>query len=253
MALPEIVSEERWLAARKDLLEQEKELTRAIDRLNTARRQLPMVRIEKDYRFTGAEGEIGLPDLFGNHPQLIVQHMMFGPEAETCCSGCAAMADGASHPRVLAQLAGRNTAFAAISRAPYPRLRAVQKARGWTFPWYSSHDSEFNYDFHVSIDPSVRAVQFNFRDAEDLVAAGQGWLTSFVGEQMGISCFLRDGDDVFLTYSTQGRGVEVMMPAYHLLDLTTFGRQEEWERPTGRAPTVYFSDRGILNTDVVPG
>jgi predicted dithiol-disulfide oxidoreductase (DUF899 family) len=115
-------------------------------------------------------------------------------------------------------------------------------AGGWTFPWYSSFGSDFNYDFHATLDPKVAPARYNYRDADEWLAAGSAWMTDYVGEQPGISCFLRNGDDVFHTYSTFGRGVEVMMPAYPLLDLTALGRQEEWEEPEGQAPVAYPTD-----------
>lgn len=246
MALPEIADHDTWYARRKQLLEAEKEL----DRLSAQRRRLPMVRIEKDYRFTGPRGEAGLADLFGDHRQLIVQHFMFDPSWDEGCSSCSAMASGAATPGVLDQLASRGTAFAAVSRAPLPKLEAYRAARGWTFPWYSSHDSDFNLDFHVTFDPDLAPATFNFRDAGELVAAGMEWLTTYQGEQPGVSCFLRVGADVFHTYSTYGRGVEVMMPAYQLLDLTPLGRQEDWEEPAGRAPVMYRTDQSVLSPEI---
>ncbi|RDI49637.1 DUF899 domain-containing protein [Nocardia mexicana] len=241
MALPQIVSQDEWLTARKELLQREKELARARDTLNADRRRLPMVRIDKDYRFAGPDGEVGLLDLFGDRPQLIVQHLMFDPAWDGPCGSCTAMADGLGE-RIRAQLRLRGTAFAAISRAPYSKLAAVSKDKGWTFPWFSSHDSDFNYDFHVTLDPAVQPAYYNYRDADELVAAGMDWMIDFAGEQPGISTFLRDGDEVFHTYSTYHRGVEVMMPAYWLLDLTSLGRQEEWEEPKGRAPELHEVD-----------
>ncbi|WP_280386633.1 DUF899 domain-containing protein [Nocardia wallacei] len=241
MALPQVASYDEWLTARKDLLRREKELARARDTLNADRRRLPMVRIEKDYRFTGPEGEVRLRELFGDHRQLIVQHLMFDPSWEGPCGSCTAMADGLSEG-ARTHLRRRDTAFAAVSRAPYPKLAAVRADKSWTFPWYSSHGTDFNYDFHVTLDPAVQPAYYNYRDADELAAAGMDWMIDFVGEQPGISTFLRDGDEVFHTYSTYHRGVEVMMPAYWLLDLTPLGRQEEWEEPKGRAPVLHPAD-----------
>ncbi|WP_158884851.1 DUF899 domain-containing protein [Amycolatopsis anabasis] len=243
MNLPQVVSPDEWLAARKELLRREKEFTRARDALSADRRRLPMVRIDKDYRFTGPDGEVGLLDLFDGHRQLVLQHFMFDPSWDEGCPSCTAMADDLSGG-VLEHLGKRDTAFAAVSRAPYPKLRAVRAAKGWTFPWYSSHGSDFNYDFHVTLDPAVAPVSYNFRNADELAAAGLTWITEYVGEQPGVSCFLRDGDQVFHTYSTFGRGVEVMMNAYTLLDLTALGRQEDWEEPKGRVPDAYPADPG---------
>lgn len=238
MDLPQVVSRDSWLAARKELLLREKELTRARDVLNADRRRLPMVRIDENYRFTGPDGEVGLFHLFDGARQLVVQHFMFDPSWEEGCNSCSAMADELSSG-VLTHLGKRGTAFAAVSRAPYPKLQTMREAKGWTFPWYSSYGSEFNYDFHVTLDPTVAPADYNYRDADELVAAGLSWMTDYVGEQPGLSCFLRDGDQVFHTYSTFGRGVEVMMTGYHLLDITALGRQEEWEEPKGRAAVAH--------------
>jgi len=127
-----------------------------------------------------------------------------------------------------------DTTFAAVSSAPSPKVVAVRAARGWRFPWYSSFDSDFNYDFHVSFDSATAPPNYNYRDAEDMAATKDEWMLDYAGDREGISCFLREGDEIFHTYSTYGRGVEVMMPALHLLDLTALGRQEEWEEPKGR-------------------
>ncbi len=242
MNLPSVVSRDEWLAARRELLLREKELTRARDAVSAARRRLPMVRVEKDYRFTGPDGEVGLLDMFDGHPQLILQHFMFDPSWDVGCNGCTAMADDTGDG-TRGHLAKRGTAFAAVSRAPYPKLRAVREAKGWTFPWYSSHGSDFNYDFDVTLDPTRRPNSYNFRTPEEIAASAElEWLTTYTGEQPGISCFLRDGDEVFHTYATHGRGVEVMMHGYRLLDLTPLGRQEAWEEPKGRAPMVQPTD-----------
>ncbi|MEG8181948.1 DUF899 domain-containing protein [Nocardia terpenica] len=230
---PRVVSPAEWLAARKELLRKEKELTKTIDTLNADRRRLPMVRIDKNYRFTGPGGEVGLAELFEGRAQLIVQHLMLDPTMEQPCGSCSYMA-GMVTDTILSHLHKLDTTFAAVSRAPYPKVREVRAARGWPFPWYSSADSKFNYDFHVSFDPAVPPT-YNYRHGEELRATKDAWLLDdYSGDREGISCFLRDGDDVFHTYSTFGRGVEVMMPGLHLLDLTVLGRQEEWEEPKGR-------------------
>ncbi|SDM27612.1 DUF899 domain-containing protein [Allokutzneria albata] len=241
MDRPQVVSRQDWLAARRALLTKEKELTRALDALNADRRRMPVVRIGKDYRFAGPDGEVGLLDLFDGRRQLVLQHFMFDPSWDEGCRSCTAMADDLSEG-ARAHLASRDTAFAAVSRAPYPKIAAYKQARGWTFPWYSSHGSDFNYDFHVSLDPEVTTNSYNFRSGDELVAAGQSWLVDHVGEQPGVSAFLRDGDEVFHTYATYGRGVEVMMHAYRLLDITAFGRNEEWEEPKGRVTTPHPAD-----------
>jgi predicted dithiol-disulfide oxidoreductase (DUF899 family) len=241
MDRPRTVTRDEWLEARRELLAREKELYRELDRLNADRRRLPMVRVDKDYRFTGPDGEVALVDLFEGRRQLVLQHFMFDPSWDEGCGSCTAMADDLSEG-ARAHLASRDTAFAAVSRAPYPKLDAYRRERGWTFPWYSSHGSDFNFDFHVSLDPAVAPAVYNFRDPDELVAAGQAWLTEYVGEQPGVSAFLREGDEVFHTYAAYGRGVEVMMHAYRLLDITALGRQEEWEEPKGRVPDAGPAD-----------
>jgi len=238
MTLPEIVSREEWLAARKDLLAKEKDLTRARDRLNADRRRLPMVRVDKQYTFDGPDGTVSLLDLFDGRPQLVMHHFMFGPDWQSGCSSCSSAADGIGNLR---QLHVRNTTLVAVSRAPYPKLAAFRERMGWTFPWYSSYRTDFNYDFHTTLDNRVAPVQLHFRSEAELAEAGTPWTggpwdTSMNGEEMpGISAFLRVGDQVFHTYSTFGRGIEEFHNGYHYLDLTALGRQEEWEQPKARA------------------
>jgi predicted dithiol-disulfide oxidoreductase (DUF899 family) len=237
MSLPEVVSREEWLARRKELLTREKALTRQIDELNADRRRLPMVAITKDYTFEGPAGTVRLLDMFDGYRQLVLQHFMFDPSWEDGCPSCSAGADELSDG-ILAHLRARETTFAAVSRAPIAKIERYQQRKGWTFPWYSSYGSDFNYDFHVTIDESVAAVQFNYRDAGELAAAGFDWILKREdqpSEQPGVSFFLRDGDQVFHTYSTFARGTEMLGGAYSVLDLTALGRQEEWEEPKGRA------------------
>jgi len=236
MSLPEVVTKSQWLLARKELLAKEKELTRARDALNADRRRLPMVLVDKPYRFTGPDGEVGLADLFGASRQLIVQHVMFDPEWDEACQSCSAAIDEFS-PELLAHVAARDTSFAFVARAPYEKIAAYSEQRGWTVPFYSSFGSEFNYDFGVSIDSSVTTIVFNYRDLPELEAAGQGRLAAGSSEQPGLSCFLRDEDEIYHTYSTYARGTD-FGGAYGFLDLTALGRQEEWEEPKGRAPTL---------------
>ena len=233
MSLPTVTSRQEWLAARKELLLREKELTRLRDELNTSRRQLPMVRVDKKYVFEGPDGPVSLADMFGASSQLIVQHVMYDPEWEDACPSCSAGLDEMS-AGLLRNMHSRDTAFAAVSRAPYAKIAPYKKRRGWDFDWYSSFGSDFNYDFHVSIDSSVTPVMFNYRDEAELKAAGFSWILDGTSEQPGVSCFLRDGDEVYHTYSTFGRGAEQFGGAYAFLDTTALGRQEEWEEPKGR-------------------
>ncbi|MDN5726237.1 MAG: DUF899 domain-containing protein [Propionibacteriales bacterium] len=250
--LPDIADRQTWLDERRRLLIKEKELTRLQDECAAARRELPMVRLTEDYRFTGLDGAVSLLDLFGNHDQLIVQHFMFDPSWEDGCPSCTAMAQAGATPQIRHQLDRRGTAFAAVSRAPLRQLAAVRERRGWTFDWYSSFDSTFNLDFDVTLDPAAAPARFNFSDAAELADTDLARLLTYTGEQPGISCFLRNGDEVFHTYSTYARGGEVMMPAYRLLDLTAYGRQEPWEQPTGRPPELFRSDRGVLTEQKFP-
>jgi predicted dithiol-disulfide oxidoreductase (DUF899 family) len=234
--LPEVVSQDKWLAARMALLEKEKELTRARDEVNADRRRLPMVRMDKPYTFEGPGGPVGLLDLFDGRPQLVMHHLMFGPDWDQGCPSCSSAADGIGRLR---QLHVRNTTLVAVSRAPYSKLAAYRKRMGWTFPWYSSYGSDFNYDFHATLDDRVAPVLLQFRTEAELAEAGATdgpWTEDMRGTEMpGISAFLRVGEEVFHTYSTYGRGIEEFHNGYQYLDLTALGRQEAWEQPKGRA------------------
>jgi len=236
MAYPEVVTREEWLAARKRLLATEKAHTRTRDALNAERRRLPMVRIDKEYVFEGPAGKVTLTGLFEDSRQLIVQHVMFDPGWDAACPGCTAsideLADG-----VLTHLRSRDTAFVLVSRAPLAKLQKYQASRGWTAPWYSSHGSDFNYDFQATLDRSIPQLEYNYRPEPEIVS---GDTTS--AEVPGFSCFLRDGGDIFHTYSTYARGTDSLGGAYSLLDLTALGRQEDWEEPEGRAPRLHGPD-----------
>ena len=209
MSYPKVVSQEEWFAARKQLLAEEKAMTRARDALSAKRRELPMVRIEKEYAFDGPEGSVRLVDLFEGRRQLMVQHFMFDPEWEDGCPSCTAGADEIS-PGLLRHLHARDTTLAVISRAPLAKIEHYKAKRGWSFPWYSSFGSDFNYDFHVTIDASVAPVMFNYRTIDELEAHGLGWMREGSSEQPGHSAFLRDGDTVFHTYSTFARGAALV-------------------------------------------
>ena len=236
MAFPEIVTREEWLAARKRLLTAEKEHTRSRDALNAERRRLPMVRIDKEYAFEGPEGKVTLAGLFGESRQLIVQHVMFDPDWDAACPGCTASIDELSDG-VLTHLRSRDTAFALVSRAPLAKLQKYEASRGWTVAWYSSHGSDFNYDFQATLDRSIPQLEYNYRTEPEIVSGDTS-----TAEVPGLSCFLRDGDDIFHTYSAYARGTDNLGGTYSLLDLTALGRQEDWEEPKGRAPRLHGAD-----------
>ena len=235
MSLPDVVSREQWLEARRRLLAREKEHTRARDALNADRRKLPMVKVGARYVFEGPDGPVTLAALFGGQRQLIVQHVMFGPDWEQPCPGCSAAIDELSQG-VLDHLASRETAFALASRAPYDKIAAQAKERGWSVPWYSTQGSDFNYDFEVTLDASRGQVDYNYRPEPQLIG------TERSTEMPGLSCFLREGEEIFYTYSTYGRGTEYLGNAYTLLDLTALGRQEDWEEPKDRVAPVRGGD-----------
>jgi predicted dithiol-disulfide oxidoreductase (DUF899 family) len=224
IAHPPIASRAQWLAQRTQHLAQEKELTRQHDRLAAERRRLPMVRLEKDYVFDGPDGKRHLRDLFDGRLQLIVYHFMFDPAWEKGCPGCTGYVDALGDLSMLGQ---RNTTFALISRAPLAKLEAYKKQRGWNRPWFSSFGSDFNYDFHVTLDEKVRPVEYNYRPKAEMIAKDSP--NAIQGESHGLSVFFRLNDEVYHTYSTYARGVENLTNSYSLLEVTPYGRQEDWE------------------------
>ncbi len=212
-----LVSQEEWIKARKRLLAKEKEFTRLRDELNRERRELPWERVQKSYVFDGPNGKETLADLFAGHHQLIVQHFMFDPTWEKACKSCSFWADG--YDGFFVHLEQRDVAFVAVSLAPYAKLAAFKERMGWNFKWISSHDTEFNHDFQVS-DTAEEKVNgqayYNYRMGKPS------------GERPGISVFFRDDDGaIFHTYSCYARGLDMMNAAYHYLDLTPQGRQED--------------------------
>jgi predicted dithiol-disulfide oxidoreductase (DUF899 family) len=204
-ALPPIVSREEWQATRDALLAKEKAHTRAGDAIAAERRRLPMVRIDKDYVFDGGQGEVRFVDLFEGRRQLVLQHFMFHPDWDAGCPGCTRTTSQIGSVDLLRE---KDTTFVLVSRAPLEKLLAYREQKGWTLPWYSSGRSTFNQDFGM---------------------------TSEGGEEgQGVSVFLRDGEDIYHTYQTGGRGVDHLLLEYAYLDLTPYGRQEAWEdSPTG--------------------
>ncbi|WP_437594660.1 DUF899 domain-containing protein [Sorangium sp. So ce1000] len=236
MSRANVVSREEWLAARLALLEREKDHDRRRDALSAARRELPWVRVEKAYVFDAPSGKRTLRELFGERRQLIVYHFMLAPDWDEGCKGCSYVADNIQGGYV--HLAARDTAYCAVSRAPLAKLEAFKARMGWTFPWVSSDGTDFNYDYHVSFREEERArggVEYNFKKKESFS----------MSDAPGLSVFAREGDEVFHTYSTYARGLDVLLGTYNYLDLTPLGRDEAalphpmaWVRHHDRYPTT---------------
>jgi predicted dithiol-disulfide oxidoreductase (DUF899 family) len=231
---------EEWLAARKALLAREKEHTRRGDELARERRELPWVRVDKDYAFDTDDGPRTLAELFDGHSQLIVYHFMLGPEFEAGCPACSSIADGFNG--IQDHLANRSdTRMIAVSRAPLPKLQAYKRRMGWTFPWASSHGSDFNYDYAASLRPEQLrgGAEYNFAPMDDVTplfevdsgplfetAAGTGAsLEEFLKERPGMSTFILDDGVVYHTYSAYARGLDGLWGAYQWLDRAPLGRQ----------------------------
>ena len=222
---PPIVSRAEWLAERKKLLPHEKELTKHYDRVNAERRRLPMVKIEKDYVFDGPNGKRSLKDLFEARAQLILYHFMFDPTWDKGCPGCTGWVDALGD---LSLLEKRDTTFVVVSRAPLAKLDAYKAQKRWSNAWFSSFGSDFNYDFHVTLDPKIAPAESNYRNKAETEAA-KGHPVKMEGEQHGLSVFFSIGDDIFHTYSVYARGCESLTNAYSLLDTTPYGRQQDFE------------------------
>ena len=213
----EIVSRDEWVAARKQHLLREKELTRLRDELSAERQSLPWVKVEKEYVFDTAQGKRTLAELFEGRSQLVVYHFMLGPGWKDGCPSCSMAADTMEGGVV--HLEQRDVTFLAVSRAPLPEIEAFQKRMGWRFKWVSSNGNDFNYDYHVSFTPEERAegkVYYNYDKRE------------FPSEEApGASVFYKDeSGQVFHTYSSYGRGIEMLLGAYFFLDLVPKGRDE---------------------------
>lgn len=212
-----VVSQPEWIEARKALLVKEKELTRLRDEVARLRRRLPWVKVTRPYLFEGPDGPRSLGELFDGRSQLIVYHFMFGPDWDEGCPSCSFWAD--NFEGIPIHLAHRDATLVAISRAPYARLAAYRRRMGWTFPWYSSHGSDFNFDYQVSYTPE----QAQAGEAE------HNYTRLRVREELpGISVFYRDpAGDVYHTYSTYQRGLDMLNGAYHYMDLLPRGRDED--------------------------
>jgi predicted dithiol-disulfide oxidoreductase (DUF899 family) len=238
---------EEWLAARVDLLDAEKALTRRSDELARQRQELPWVRIDKEYRFGTDEGAASLADLFSGRSQLLIYHFMFGPAYTAGCPSCSAIADGFNGSVV--HLANHDVTLCAVSRAPLAKLQAYKRRMGWSFPWASSFESDFNYDFgvaHTAAEWQSGAVDYNFRSMDVRPSAsgedpmlieiassvGTDWPT-YRQEGPGMSAFILDDGAVYHTYSTYERGVDILWGMYQWLDRAPLGRNETglwWRR-----------------------
>jgi len=227
-SLPKIVSREEWLDARKALLVKEKDATRLRDAVNAERRRLPMVKISKDYVFAGPNGALRLVDMFEGRSQLYIHHFMWVDGTDSGCPGCTQAADLSFNGIHLAHLQERDITFACISRAPFQKVEAYRQHRGWSFPWYSSFGNDFNYDFHVTLDESRVPIEYNYRNKQELKAMGftDEMLT---GDWPANSVFLRDGDQIYHAYSAFARGLDQLFTPFNFLDLTPYGRQQDWE------------------------
>jgi predicted dithiol-disulfide oxidoreductase (DUF899 family) len=213
-----VVSPAEWLAARKELLKKEKEFTRLRDEISRQRRELPWEKVEKKYVFEGPKGKETLAQLFDGRSQLMVYHFMFGPGWKEGCPSCSFIADHFDGMRV--HLAARDITLAAVSRATLPEIEAFKKRMGWGFKWVSSNGSDFNYDYQVSTMPGTKADEKSLYNYEMQVFPSE--------ERPGLSVFNVDGSgDVFHTYSTYARGLDILLGAYNFIDLTPKGRNEE--------------------------
>lgn len=215
---PKVVSQAEWLAARKDYLKKEKEFTRLRDELSRQRRELPWEKVEKQYVFEGPGGKVPFAELFGKRSQLVIYHFMFGPGWSAGCPSCSLLADHFDGATI--HLANRDVTLAVVSRAPWPEIAAFKQRMGWNFHWVSSFATDFNYDYHVSF---TKAERENGR-----VYYSYG-LTEFPSEEgPGLSVFAKDASgDIFHTYSSYGRGLDILIGAYNFLDLVPKGRDED--------------------------
>ncbi|MEQ4304162.1 DUF899 domain-containing protein [Plantactinospora sp. B6F1] len=213
----QVVSRQDWLVARRQLLASEEEAARRLAEVGAQRRALPAVKLEQRYVFDGPEGKVELLDLFAGRRQLIVYHFMFDPAWEHGCKFCSYLVDNIGH---LSHLHARDTTLVLVSRAPLAKIEAFKARMGWNLPWYSSHGSDFNYDFHVTLDETVAPVEYNYQDRATLERTGGQ--TS--GEAGGVSVFVRGDGDVYHTYSTYGEGAALLHGIDNYLELTPQGR-----------------------------
>jgi predicted dithiol-disulfide oxidoreductase (DUF899 family) len=237
-----------WLAARLELLEAEKQLTRLGDEVSRRRQQLPWVRVDKDYRFETDEGTASLTDMFRGRSQLLIYQFMFGPDYSAGCPSCSAIADGFNGFAV--HLANHDVTICAVSRAPLDKIQAYQRRMGWSFPWASSHGSDFNFDFgvaHTKEEWGAGAVRYNFREEDlrpatvDEKSSRDAFTASIVGtdweryrrEGPGMSAFALENGTAYHTYSTYARGLDALWGMWQWLDRAPLGRNETghwWRR-----------------------
>ena len=243
MAMHTTGTREQWLAARRELLESEKELTHQSDEVARRRQELPWVRIDKEYRFDTDAGSASLVDLFRGRSQLLVYHFMFGPDYTAGCPSCSAIADGFNG--VFVHLENHDVAFSAVSRAPLAKLQAYKRRMGWTFPWASSSGSDFNADFSVgfSVEQQREGIEYNYQREGAWKGAGEGARTfaamsgtdpaTFTRERPGVSAFALEDGVVYHTYSAYSRGLDGLWGMYQWLDRAPRGRNETnawWRR-----------------------
>jgi len=236
---------EEWLAERIDLLKAEKELSRKGDELTRRRMDLPWVKVDKDYRFETCQGEESLEQLFRGRSQLLVYHLMFGPDYTAPCASCSMIADGFNG--FWEHLYHHDVMLWAVSRAPYDRIKAHKQTAGWSFPWASSSGSDFNYDYFVGFTDAQQSqgYEYNFQEKAALPAempsepdshagmCGVDWRT-FLKDMPGMSAFVMEDGEIYHTYSTYGRGLDILWGAYQWLDRAPLGRNESggpwWKR-----------------------
>jgi predicted dithiol-disulfide oxidoreductase (DUF899 family) len=242
----QIVSREEWLAARRKLLKEEKELTRRCDEMARRRQELPWVRIDKEYRFATDEGIASLADLFWGRSQLLIYHFMFGPDYKAGCASCSSLADGFNG--FVVHLANHDVTLSAVSRAPIAKLQAFKQRMSWTFPWVSSLDGDFNFDFNVSFTEEQQAegIEYNYRREKPWRVEGIGDsltkrgespvadnaamtgtdMATYTRERPGMSAFVRENGIIYHTYSTFSRGLDGLWSMYQWLDRAPKGRNE---------------------------
>jgi predicted dithiol-disulfide oxidoreductase (DUF899 family) len=219
-----VVAPAEWLAARKELLKKEKEFTRLRDELSRQRREMPWEKVEKKYVFEGPNGTETLADLFDGRSQLVIYHFMFGPGWKEGCPSCSYLADSFDGAQV--HLAQRDTTLLVVSRATLPEIQGFQKRMGWKFKWVSSSGTDFNYDYQVTGKKDEKGKAYYNYDYTDFPSE----------ERPGLSVFYRSGaGEVFHTYSTYARGLDILLTTYHFLDMTPKGRDEEGMKPHAMA------------------